>query len=103
MGKKDKKCKSFRCWIKNFRIIKNTDGYLLKPKKQALPNHPQTEAVNSNKDIAIDDNSDNDWDFHRPLDILDIFESAKTHTSTTIEDETKSTIVYNRSIELSTK
>ena len=92
-----------RCWIKNFRIIKNTDGYLLKPKKPTLPTHPQAEAVNSNKDIDIDDNGDNDWDFHRPLDILDIFESAKTHSSNKIEEVAKSTIVYNRSIELSAK
>ena len=59
--------------------------------------------MNSTKDIAIDDKSDDDWDFHRPLDILDIFDSAKMHLSNKIEDETKSTIVYNRSIELSTK
>ena len=110
LSKKDKKCKSFRCWIKSFRIIKNTDGYLLKPKKlthpvptQPLPTHPHTEALNSSKDITIDDKSNNDWDFHRPLDILDIFESAKMHSSDKIEDETKSTMVFNRSIELSTK
>ena len=103
LSKKDKKCKSFRCWIKSFRIIKNTDGYLLKLKKPTPPTHPHTTAVNSTKDIAIDDKSDDDWDFHRPLDILDIFESAKTHLSNKSEDETKSTIVYNRSIEMSTK
>ena len=103
LSKKNKKCKSFRCWIKSFKIIKNTDGYLLKPKKPTLVTHPRTENVNSTKDIAIDDKSDNDWDFHRPLDILDIFESAKMHSSDKIEDETKSTIVFNGSIELSTK
>ena len=103
LSKKDKQCKSFRCWIKSFQITKNTDGYLLKLKKPTLPTHLHTEAVNSTKDIAIDENGEDDWDFHRPLDILDIFESAKKHSSNKIEEVTKSTIVYNRSIELSAK
>ena len=103
LSKKDKKCKSFRCWIKSFRITKNTDGYLLNLKRPTPLTHPHTTAVNSTTDIAIDDKSNDNWDFHRPLDILDIFESAKTHLSNKREDETKSTIVYNRSIELSTK
>ena len=91
-----------KVWKTNY-VIQNTDGYLLKLKKPTPLTHPHTTAVNSAKDIAIDNKSDDDWDFHRPLDILDIFESAKKHSSNKIEEVTKSTIVYNRSIELSAK
>ena len=68
LPKKYKKCKSFKCWINKFTITKKTDGYLLKFK-------PSEKAVNT-KDDATSKDTDA-WNFHRPLNVPEIFQSIQ--------------------------
>ena len=63
LSQKDKKCKSFKCWINRFTITKNTDGFLLKFKSS-----PKAVNINHNS------NTSDDWSFHRPLNVSEIFQ-----------------------------
>ena len=77
LNKKTKKCKSFKCWISKFTISKKTDGYLLKLKspKKAV-----------NKGDEVDDTS---WNFNRPLNLSDIFQSATVSPGNTKPENNK--------------
>ena len=86
LSQKDKKCKSFKCWINRFTITKNTDGFLLKFKS-------------SPKAVNINDNSNksDDWSFHRPLNVSEIFQPKPKNNENQINqlETTENTLKTN--------
>ena len=84
LPKKHKQCKSFKCWIKKFTITKNSDGFLLKLKSSE-------KAVN----IKEDSKDSDDWSFHRPLDVTDIFQSSPTKSPEDQETRTEEISQHN--------